>query len=143
MTEASVVTASTQVTLVILDDDSAVVSVLSRLLQERLHLTVQGFTNGGAAMAWLSCHPAQLLIVDYLMPGPSGLDVVRWLRKQPGHETTPVLMLTGMDGPYLSAAATLVGVNRLICKPITSDALLRAVELLLRPASHDAAVASD
>jgi CheY-like chemotaxis protein len=143
MTEASVGTASTQVTLVILDDDSTVVSVLSRLLRGRLHLTVEGFTNGGAAMAWLSCHPAQLIIVDYLMPGPSGLDVVRWLRKQPGHATTPVLMLTGMDGPYLAAAATLAGVNRLVCKPISPDRLLRAVELLLGPASRDAAIPSE
>jgi len=138
-----VVTDNNEVTLVILDDDSAVVSVLSNLLQDRLHITVEGFTNGAAAMEWLSCNSAQLLIVDDLMPGPSGLDVVRWLRKQPGHDTTPVLMLTGMDAPSLSAAATRAGVNRLISKPILPDHLLVAVEMLLQPASHDAAAPSD
>lgn len=137
------VTANAEVTLVILDDDPAVVSVLSRLLQARLHVTVVGFTNGAAAMEWLSGNSAQLLIVDYLMPGPSGLDVVRWLHKQPGHETMPILMLTGMDAPYLSAVATLAGVNRLIGKPILPDRLLREVELLLRPASRDATISSD
>lgn len=133
-------TARTEVTLVILDDDPALVSVLSKLLQTRLRLTVAGFTNGAAAMEWLSCNPAQLLIVDYLMPGPSGLEVVRWLRKQPGHGTTPVLMLTGMDVPYLAAAATMAGVNRLIGKPILTDRLLDAVELLVWPVSTPAAI---
>jgi CheY-like chemotaxis protein len=139
MTGTSVVTADNQVTLVILDDDPAVVSVLSAMLRAGLELEVEGFTEGAAAMEWLSRHSAQLLITDYLMPGPSGLEVVRWLRTQPGHGTTPVLMLTGMDGPYLSAAATAAGVNRLITKPIRTDRLLRAVELLLRPPSPGAA----
>ncbi len=126
--------------VVILDDDPALVSVLSKLLQTRLPLTVAGFTNGAAAMEWLSHNAAELLIVDYLMPGPSGLEVVRWLRMQSGHGTTPVLMLTGMEGPSLSAAATMAGVNRLISKPILADRLLDAVELLVRPVSTTAAI---
>ena len=119
--------------IVILDDDPAVVSALSRILQAGLQLVVEGFTEGGAAMAWLSRHSTSLLITDYLMPGPSGLDVVRWLRLQPDHLTTPVLMLTGVDGTTLATAALAAGVTRLIVKPIRSDQLLREVEQLLLP----------
>lgn len=126
--------------VVLLDDDQTLVRVLSKLLRSRLHLTVEGFTNGAAAMNWISRHPASLLITDEKMPGPSGLEVVRWLRMQPGHGSTPVLMLTGMDGPDLSAAAAVAGVSRLISKPVPADHFLDAVELLLQPSSTTTAI---
>ena len=122
-----------QVPLVILDDDPAVVSALSQTLGAALQVRVEGFTEGGAAMEWLSHHATDLLITDYLMPGPTGLDVVRWLRAQPNHLSTPVLMLTGVESATLTAAAIAAGVTRILTKPLRTERLLREVEQLLRP----------
>ncbi|MEO8634127.1 MAG: response regulator [Gemmatimonadales bacterium] len=121
------------VTVVILDDDPVLVSALSRMLHDGLQLIVAGFTEGGAAMEWLSHHDASLLITDNLMPGPTGLDVVRWLRAQPNHFAMPVLMLAGVPSVDLANAALAVGVTRLIGKPIRAADFLREVQHLLLP----------
>jgi two-component system response regulator RpfG len=130
--ETAMATAGTEpIAVVILDDDPALVSALSKMLHQGLQLAVEGFTEGGAAMEWLSLHSTRLLITDYLMPGPNGLDVVRWLRTQPGHRATPVLMLSGVEGASLTAAALAAGVSRLVTKPIRAEVLLREVAQLL------------
>ncbi len=116
--------------IAIIDDDPSVLRVLTRVLERFTGFMVHPFNEGAAAMAWLQEHRADLVITDHTMRGPDGLDVVRWLRAQPGFGTVPVLMLTGSMEPEFEAVALAQGVSRLARKPLQIADLLSEISAL-------------
>jgi CheY-like chemotaxis protein len=116
--------------IAIIDDDPSVLRVLTRVVERFTTFVVQPFSEGAAAMAWLQHHPAELVITDHTMRGPDGLDVVRWIRAQPGFGSVPVLMLTGSMEPEFEGVALAQGVSRLARKPLQVAELLSEIHAL-------------
>src|SRR5262249_42904998 len=50
--------------------------------------------NGQAALEWLAEQPASLILLDLMMPGMSGLDVLQRLNANPGTSSIPVIVVT-------------------------------------------------
>jgi len=92
--------------------------------------------------------PPDLLVLDVLMPGVSGLDVVRFVRAQPEPlAQLPILLLTGLGDPAQTAEGLGAGANDYVHKPFAAaelrarlSALLRGAALLRRAAEAEAAV---
>jgi len=82
--------------ILVIDDDPAVTSVLKR------GLSYEGFavttaTSGPEGLALAREHPSDLVILDVMMPGLNGFEVLERLRA--ADEQLPVLMLTARDAP--------------------------------------------
>jgi two-component system, sensor histidine kinase and response regulator len=71
--------------------------------------------------------PFDVVMLDMLMPGMQGLDVVRAMRQEPALAATPVLMLTSDVNPGDSARALELGVSGRLTKPVTPSELLNAL----------------
>lgn len=72
-----------------------------------------------------------LLILDVMMPGMNGLDVLTRLRLQPRTQDLPVLMLTGEDKAEDVMAGYSVGADYYIVKPFTRQQLVYGINLVL------------
>lgn len=72
-------------------------------------------------------HP-DLLILDWMMPGLTGIDVVRTLRAESGFETVPVVLLTARSQEHDRAEARKAGVTHYLTKPFSPLELLDLVE---------------
>ncbi len=112
-----------------IDDDPAVTSLIKR------GLTYEGFTvetasSGEAALELARDHSPDLIILDIMMPGMDGLDVLRRLRS--ADATLPVLMLTAKDAPADQIQALELGADDYVVKPFTFEVLLARVRVLLR-----------
>jgi predicted signal transduction protein with EAL and GGDEF domain/DNA-binding response OmpR family regulator len=87
---------STAARVLLVDDDEVNLLLTSIALRERGFEVLEA-TGGEAALQSLAdCQP-DILVLDAQMPGLDGFETCRELRKLPGFESLPVLMLTGLD----------------------------------------------
>jgi len=70
-----------------------------------------------------------LIILDLKMPGPSGFDVLRWLRAAPAYLRVPVIVLSGSKWPGDIDEAYRLGANSYLVKPARRQDLREVVEL--------------
>lgn len=118
--------------VVVVDDELPVMQLCARVL-ELGGYQVDGFTRAEEALARLRSAPADLLVVDYRMPGVSGLELARRARAaRPG---LPVMLITGHGSPDVLAEAAAAGVDRVLLKPFTPNELMAAAAALAAPTS--------
>ena len=76
--------------------------------------------------------PPDLLLLDVMMPGQSGLDVLEFVRSDPDLEGTPVVVVSAFSSEADRRAAVAAGANRFLAKPFEPDDLVSVVEELLQ-----------
>jgi CheY-like chemotaxis protein len=118
--------------VLIVEDDDHVRDVLEELLAEAGYGVI-GAENGLEALDWLSRSPMDLIIVDILMPGLAGSELIKRLRQTPEWGTVPILVLSG----YADLARYRdLPVNAVQLKPFSVSDLLEHVVELIGPASR-------
>ncbi|MGH2675551.1 MAG: response regulator [Actinomycetota bacterium] len=125
--------------LLVEDDESHALLVERVLGGARLANRIVTFRNGDDAVAYLEragegaeALPA-LVLTDFHVHGRNGLDVLAWIRKQPGLEEVPVVMYSGSGGAENINRAFELGVDAYLVKPVAFDALLDAIDDLKLP----------
>ena len=118
--------------LLVVDDDARLRTLLHRFLSE------QGFrittaADAAAARQALSSMSFDLLVLDVMMPGESGLDLTESLRRE-GHEV-PILMLTAAGGPEDRIAGFEHGADDYLAKPFEPRELALRIRTILKRAA--------
>lgn len=112
--------------IVVVDDDElARTLVVHQLRKLGLRNPVVEVFDGDAAcevLAGLEHQPA-LMLLDMQLPGRSGLEVLRWVRRQPSLADLPVAMLTGSAELAQIDAAYDLGIVSYLVKPVGFGAL--------------------
>jgi DNA-binding response OmpR family regulator len=111
------------------EDDAALRSVLDRGLRENGYV-VDAVADGTAAASHLRAYDYEVAIVDWRMPGVSGLDVVADARRRGIH--TPVLMLTARDATADRISGLNSGADDYLVKPFDFGELVARVRALQR-----------
>ena len=81
--------------------------------------------------------PYRLALVDVMMPGMDGFEVVRRLRQRPGAQSLPVIILSSANRPEDKAHAKELCVSRCMTKPVTQSHLFDAITSALGTARAD------
>jgi DNA-binding response OmpR family regulator len=115
--------------ILVIDDDPAITSLLKRGLSYEGY-TVDIASTGEAGLARARERPPDLVVLDIMMPGISGLEVLRRLRA--AGDRLPVLMLTAKDAPADQVLGLEAGADDYVVKPFTFEVLLARVRALLR-----------
>jgi signal transduction histidine kinase/DNA-binding response OmpR family regulator/ligand-binding sensor domain-containing protein/HPt (histidine-containing phosphotransfer) domain-containing protein len=110
--------------VLIVDDSALMRDMLLRQLGSE-GFVADAVDSGAAALAWIASRPADLVLIDWDMPGLSGVDTARSLRRE---MTVPmVLMVTDFAREPVLAAATQAGVGVCLSKPVNPAHLREAV----------------
>jgi DNA-binding response OmpR family regulator len=115
--------------IVVIDDDPAVTSVLKRGLSYEGFAVVSAH-DGAEGLTTLREHPADLVILDLMMPGMDGFEVLRRIRA--AEDSLPVLLLTAKDAPPDQVRGLESGADDYVTKPFTFEVLVARVRALLR-----------
>jgi two-component system phosphate regulon response regulator OmpR len=122
------------------DDSHILVVEDDARLRDRLarYLTGEGFRvtsapDAAEARARMRGISPDLLVLDVMMPGESGLDLTRSLREEQGHDL-PVLMLTARGSPEDRIAGFEAGADDYLPKPFEPRELVLRIRALLRRA---------
>lgn len=115
--------------LVLVDDDPELRELIERLLDEAGY-TVALLSSGEQLEAELAERPADLLILDVMLPGRDGFDLCRELR-QKGHDI-PIIMLTAREEEIDRVLGLELGADDYVTKPFSGRELLARIKALLR-----------
>ena len=115
--------------ILVVEDDPAIVAFLVPAL-EREGFEVQVVRDGAAALDRVARMPPELILLDLLLPGVSGLDVCRAVR---GHKPyIPIIMLTALSEEVDKVVGLELGADDYITKPFSMRELLARVRAVLR-----------
>ncbi|MCS7255558.1 MAG: response regulator [Thermomicrobium sp.] len=120
---------------VLIADDSKMMRVMHvrSLRQVGYEVEATEANNGEEALAAFEPGKFDLVIVDWNMPGMDGIEFVRAAReKEQGMSgRTPILMITSQSTEEQMLKAKEAGVDKILTKPVTAEALGAALEMLL------------
>jgi serine/threonine protein kinase/ActR/RegA family two-component response regulator len=118
-------------TILVVDDNEMNRDMLSRRLQRKGYTTVTA-EDGQRALDLLALEPIDLVLLDIMMPGLSGIDVLREVRKSRSGHDLPIIMATAKDGSDDVVEALDLGANDYITKPLDFPIVLARVHAQLR-----------
>ena len=116
--------------ILIAEDEPQLNAMLAKRLREEGYV-VDSCLSGTEAMDYLACSEYDAAILDIMMPGADGYQVLRYLR---GKETrpTPVLFLTALDGVQERVAGLDAGADDYLVKPFAFEELLARLRVVMR-----------
>ncbi|MGN0908309.1 MAG: HD domain-containing phosphohydrolase [Succinivibrio sp.] len=123
-----------KVTILIIDDDNFSQKIVNKILSASLSdgSRVQSAHDGLAGVEFMSRTPADLVLLDMVMPGIDGLETLRRIRAIPGCADVPVIMMSATISQDLEAEAFRNGATDFIHKPFTADVITLRIERQLR-----------
>jgi CheY-like chemotaxis protein len=113
----------TMTTVLVVDDDRDGNDILCRLLRVYGHSAISVFT-GQEALDALEAHLADLVILDFMMPGLNGIETLCRIRANPLTARLPVIMYTAIADPDLPTLAAENGANDYFAKGMMDFASL-------------------
>ena len=116
--------------ILVVDDDARLRALLSRYLGEH-GFRVTTAASAAEARATLRSVSPDLLVLDVMMPGETGLDLTAALRREQGDEV-PVLLLTARGAPEDRIAGFEAGADDYLGKPFEPLELVLRIKALLR-----------
>ncbi|MGY2224407.1 response regulator [Pseudomonas gingeri] len=118
--------------LLIVDDDLEVLALLKKFFLQHGY-AVETAANGAQLWAAMALTPADLIILDLMLPGDNGLLLCQRLRQQ---YATPVIMLTAMGELSDRVVGLEMGADDYLSKPFDARELLARVRAVLRRAGE-------
>ncbi len=115
--------------ILVAEDDRKVASFIEKGLREEGY-SVDVVHDGDAGAMKALVYEYDLLLLDVMMPGKSGLEILREVRAK--ESTVPVLLLTARDGPGDAVQGLDAGADDYLTKPFSFDELLARLRALLR-----------
>ena len=120
--------------VLIVDDDPDVVDYLSFFLEDNGY-EVAAAENANVAKQEIARFRPDVVLIDVLMPGKSGLDLLVSLRRDPETENLPLVVVTGNDQileddcqSYLGSHHGVCGPDGVLGKPVDQQALLAVLK---------------
>jgi len=128
---------------VIVEDEQDMAELVALRLK-REHYDVEVVHDGREALGVISTAPPDLVLLDIMLPGLSGTEVLKEVRNDPRTADVPVIMMTarGEDGDVV--AGLQLGADDYVSKPFSMSVLMARVSAVLRrretPASGETAM---
>jgi len=116
--------------ILVADDEPALLRLLEFVLGRRGYL-IQGVSNGNAAVELLESNPPNIAILDVMMPGLDGYEVLKFIRSNAELASIPVVMLTARAQLDDIQQGLSLGADAYLAKPFDPEELLSVVESLV------------
>jgi len=117
--------------ILVIEDEPGIAGFLKEGLEEEAFAVDTAFDgNAGLQLALDNSGEYDILLIDWMLPGITGIEVCRQIRKQEDH--TPVIFLTARDTIQDTVFALDIGANDYIKKPFSFEELLARIRVQLR-----------
>ncbi|MDA1166072.1 MAG: response regulator, partial [Planctomycetota bacterium] len=122
--------------IMIIDDEAYNVLVVRKFLQHAGYLNFVTTTESPKAINLMKQDMPDVVLLDVMMPGVSGIDILRVMKLTPELSTIPVIILTASPDPALKTQALELGATDFLAKPVDPSELVLRVRNVLAAKSH-------
>jgi two-component system, OmpR family, phosphate regulon response regulator PhoB len=130
-------TAANRPTILVVEDEAPLLTLL-RYNLEKQGFRVEEAADGQEALLRVAEAPPDLVLLDWMLPTLSGIEVCRQIRRRPGTRNLPIIMVTARTEDQDAVRALDTGADDYIAKPFAMEALMARVRALLRRTSSAA-----
>ncbi|MBI4383527.1 MAG: response regulator [Nitrospinae bacterium] len=123
--------ASVSSTILVVDDEKKASAVFERILTGQGYRVVLA-RNGQEALDIVETTPVDLILLDIMMPGLSGLEACRTLKQNPRRRFVPVILMTGIKQREERIKGIEAGADDFLSKPINAPEVIARIRSLLR-----------
>ncbi len=116
------------------EDDSAILQMMLYALNAS-GFSARGFENGGDFMAAVKEDLPELVLLDVMLPGVDGIELLKQLRREPATAELPVIMATARTTEFDRVIGLDLGADDYLCKPFGMMEMLSRVRAVLRRAA--------
>ena len=120
--------------IMVVEDESELAALIADYV-DAAGMTAQVFGDGAAALAAWQADPADLLVLDLMLPGLDGLSLCRHIRAV---STVPIIMVTAKVEEIDRLMGLETGADDYLCKPFSPRELVARIKALLRRAGYRA-----
>jgi two-component system phosphate regulon response regulator PhoB len=118
-------------TILVVEDEAPLITLL-RYNLEKQGFRVEEATDGQEALLRVAEARPDLVLLDWMLPALSGIEVCRQLRRRPATRDLPIIMVTARTEDQDAVRALDTGADDYISKPFAMDGLLARIRALLR-----------
>jgi two-component system phosphate regulon response regulator PhoB len=118
-------------TILVVEDEAPLMTLL-RYNLEKQGFKVEEAADGQEALLRVSEARPDLVLLDWMLPALSGIEVCRQLRRRPNTRDLPIIMVTARTEDQDAVRALDTGADDYIAKPFAMEALLARIRALLR-----------
>lgn len=116
-------------TVLVVDDEPSLVTLLTYNLKKS-GFDVVSATDGSSAITTLAEQPIDIMLLDVMLPGKSGVEVTRELRAEKNR--IPIIMLTALDEEVDKILGLEIGADDYVTKPFSPREVIARVRAVLR-----------
>ncbi len=121
---------SSQITILIVEDEPDTAEMFAEMMRLSGYRVLKSF-GGAAAMGMLQRESPDAVVLDLMMPDISGLEVLRFLRRDPRLENIPVIVVSAKGLPSDIKDGLDAGASMYLTKPVSFLDLKKAVEKVI------------
>lgn len=122
--------------VLIVDDEANIVISLEFLLEQAGYVVMVART-GDEAIAKINSFRPEVILLDVMLPGINGFEILQQVRQNPETQRTAVIMLTAKGRDVEVAKGLALGASAYITKPFSTRELLVEVKRCLEEQSHE------
>jgi phosphate regulon transcriptional regulator PhoB len=117
--------------ILVVDDEKGIVDLITYNLEKEGFATIKAY-GGESALELVKTQKPDLVVLDLLLPGIRGLEVCKFIRRNPETETLPIIMLTAKGDQVDKILGLEMGADDYITKPFNVRELIARVRAVLR-----------
>lgn len=118
--------------ILVVEDERSLNRIISEMLKKE-HYSVDSCLSGDDAEDYLNCAEYDAIILDIMLPGKNGIEILKSLRSK--GDRTPVILLTAKDGVADRVAGLDAGADDYLVKPFAKEELLARIRVMIRRSS--------
>jgi two-component system phosphate regulon response regulator PhoB len=122
---------SAKPTILVVEDEVPLLTLL-RYNLEKQGFRVEEAVDGNEALARVAEGRPDVVLLDWMLPTLSGIEVCRQLRRRPATRDLPIIMVTARTEDQDAVRALDIGADDYVAKPFAMDALLARIRAVLR-----------
>ncbi len=122
--------------ILVVEDEPAIAEMLAFTL-ETAHYTPLLAGDAEQAKVLLKQETIVLILLDWMLPGMSGVDLAQRLKRDPAYRQTPIIMLTARGEEEDKIKGLEVGADDYVTKPFSPKELLARIKAVLRRSAPD------
>ncbi len=124
--------AKTSVKILVVDDSRVMRRIISSFLAKMGYEEILEASDAGGALKIIAAEQVAVVISDYSMPGLSGLELLKAIRRDPVNKDMPFVMVTAEAQLGQIIAAFREGAQQYVTKPFTSEYMEYIINKVVR-----------